>query len=173
MINVLIFIGIGGYITWQKTKEAVTREFEKRSQDFTKFPNSEDFIYKSRKPYCVDAADYYGELVYARPADRGDRYGEMAVKLRKWISQANGIVSSEAERFKTTADLKVLCEKGEVVVLNVVLPLKSTDKLSKQPIVRALREKGLTNEHAKYIVYYDATFYGCGSNEAVCRGRCG
>lgn len=136
------------------------------------FPKSqEDFLFHTRAPACVDASkDYHGQAVYARPSDAADRYAEIAPKIRDWIAKGNGIVNSEAARLNVDANLKINCDNGEISVLNIVLPLKSTGKIDKQPVAAALREKGFTNEKAKYIVFYDGKMYGCGSDEAECTG---
>lgn len=135
------------------------------------FPQSPtDFFYHTRTPACADQSDHNGQLIYARPSDAPDRYIEIAPKLKQWIANANGLVNAEANRFGMTADLKIFCENGEMSVLNVVLPIKSADKIAKQQVAEALIEKGLTSEHAKYIVFWDGKMYGCGSEEAECTG---
>lgn len=133
-------------------------------------PSTIDFIFHTRSPACADQSDYHGQAIYARPADASDRYETIAPKLKQWIANANGLLNAEASRFDMTADLKIFCEQGEISVLNVVLPLKSADKVDKQPVAAALQEQGFTSEHVKYIVYWDGTMYGCGSDEAKCTG---
>lgn len=61
---------------------------------------SESFVMSMKEvpPACITGdEDHRAQLVYARPQDTGDRYDEMAPKIRKWIAQGNSIINDEAK----------------------------------------------------------------------------
>ena len=175
IITIVISVGIGSYYGYKQYQKYQKLYGNFSQEDFEKYGDyGGDFggfsIFNPRRPACVPEEDFHAQAIYARPSDAPDRYSIMVPKLRGWIADGNGIVNTEAKRFGKTADLKVACEGEEVSVLNVVLPLSSTNKIDKQPLAAALREKGFTKDNIKYIVFYDAKVYGCGDPNAECPG---
>lgn len=166
VINIVIALVIGGRITYEKSKEAIVKRFPS-------IPSfSGPFSGGSSKPACVDANDYHAQLVYARPKDVVSRYQVMAPKLRSWFGSANGIVSEEAKKFKVKADLKVACEKGDISVIEVVLP--NTDNYyykasqeTRKALVKDFGSSGYNKSNIKYIVYYDGKASGCGGQTCI------
>ena len=128
---------------------------------FPEIPQSPaDFIFRTRKPLCVEQDDYRAQIVYARPSDAADRYESISKKQKQWVANANGILNNEAMKFGMTADIKVACENGEISVLNIKLP-KSSSELNTHDgkttlgITASLKELGYKDSKTKYIVYYD------------------
>lgn len=172
VINVIIFLVISAKITIQKTREAMTREFEKRAGSFQMPKSSGDgggpSLFGSGKPACTDEKDYHAKILYARSNDSASRYQEMAPKLRDWFKGADGIVSDEAKKFGVTADLKVFCENGQISVTEVVLPntgkfyAESSD--TRGVLTADLTKLGFNKKNEKYIVNYDGSASGCRQN---------
>lgn len=162
VINVIVFVIIGGKITFEKSKEAITKQF---AQNFPKIPTSDNFsLFPQGEPACAD--DYHAQLIYARPKDVESKFKEVAPKLRVYFKSADGIVNDEAKKFKTSARLKVFCEKGEISVSEVVLP--STEGYyfgvssgTRDVLVSDLRQLGYNKRNSKYIVLYDGRGAGC------------
>ncbi|MBI4010407.1 MAG: hypothetical protein HY361_04455 [Candidatus Aenigmarchaeota archaeon] len=145
--------------------------------DFPQMPSSPaDFLFHTRKPFCVENDDYRAQLVYARPSDAPDRYDEISQKQKQWISNANGIVSNEASKFGITADIKIDCRNNEINVLNVVLPKTSSqyntnDGKTTLAIAESLKELEYKDSKVKYMVYYDGNADGCEGGKAKCSGQ--
>ena len=113
----------------------------------------------ARPPACVDAipGDTYVVVIYARAFDDADRYATKAPTLRGLVEQANGLVNDAAMATGgTTADLRVLCASGQVVVRNEVLPTPLAQS-SFNTIVADLRAKGYQDTRLKHWVYFDDT----------------
>lgn len=173
IINVIIFLAVGAKITFEKSKEAIVKQIGQNFQ-IPKFPGAGGGfgIYNERKPTCADSSDYHGQLIYARPADSADRFLEVSPKLKKWLSEANGILNTEAERFKVTADLKMVCLGGEVKAENVVLPkARNFYDLSadtNQAVITDLMKLGYSDKKTKYIVWFDGDGNPSGCGGSVC-----
>ena len=113
----------------------------------------------ARAPACVDGipGDTYAIVIYARAVDDADNYATKAATLRSLVAEANGLVNDAAMRSGgTTADLRVLCLAGTVVVRNEVLPTPRA-QASFTSIVMDLRAKGYSDTRVKHWVYYDDT----------------
>lgn len=164
-INVIIFLVIAGKITIQKTKEEFAKRSGEFSKNFPKFPSTDNFsLFPSGEPVCSN--DYYAQLIYARPKDAESRFTEVAPKLRSYFKNADGIVSEEAKRFKVSAHLKVLCEKGEISVVEANLPNNSQYYLNasagtREALMNELKGLGFNKKNIKYIVSYDGKGAGC------------
>ena len=162
LINIAIALFIGGKITFEKSKEAITREFEKNMPKFPGQDGGSSFMVGG-EPVC--ASDYYAQLVYAYPKGVISKYQEMVPKLRSWFKNADGIVSEEAKKFNVKADLKVLCDKGNISVAEVALPNTSAYYVTQDTRALLLSDfasLGLNKKNAKYIVFYDGDGAGCG-----------
>lgn len=164
-INVIIFLGVAGKITIQKTKEEFAKHSGEFSKNFPKIPTSGNFsLFPSGEPAC--SSDYYAQLIYARPKDVASRFKEVAPKLRSYFKNADGIVSEEAKRFKISAHLKVLCEKQEISVVEANLPNNSAYYLNassgtRDALIADMKGLGFNKKNAKYIVSFDGQGAGC------------
>lgn len=174
VINVVIFLVISAKITYEKSKEEITKAIDKKSKDFQapQFPGGEgSSFFGVGKPACTTANDYHAQLVYARTKDTASRYSEMAKKLTDWFTSADAVVNEEAKKFKTTAHLKVLCNKGVLSVAEVLLPQtkeyygSSSD--TRGVLISDLTTLGYNKKNEKYIVYYDGSASGCRRNGAT------
>lgn len=159
-INVVFALVIGVKITIEKSKEAIGKRFPGTSS-FSK----PSLFSGSSKTACTDAEDYHAQIIYARAKDANSRYEEMAPKLRSWFKSADGILSAEAKKFDVGANLKVLCENGEISVTEVVLP--NTAKFyggssdTRGVLTRDLVPLGYDKKNEKYVVFYDGKASGC------------
>ncbi|MBI3443280.1 hypothetical protein HY008_01280, partial [Candidatus Woesebacteria bacterium] len=116
--------------------------------------------------------DYHVQIIYARAKDTTSRYEEMAPKFRNLFRSADGIVNEEAKKFKMGANLKVLCENGEISVVEAVLPNTSAYYLnapqeSRKALIKDLGLNGYNKENTKYIVWYDGKASGCGGKTCI------
>ncbi|MBI4067215.1 hypothetical protein HY407_02435 [Candidatus Gottesmanbacteria bacterium] len=164
VINVIIFLVIAGKITIEKSKEEIAKRFPSFSQ-----PALFD---GSTKSACTDGEDYHAQIVYARAKDTTSRYQDLSPKLRSWFRSADGIVNEEAKKFKMSANLKVLCENGEISVIEAVLPntdvyYASAPQETRKALIKDLGLSGYNKENTKYIVWYDGKASGCGGNACI------
>lgn len=170
VVNVVIFLVVGGIITYQKTKEAITKQVSQGFQ-MQNFPGGGSSFFGSGEPVCVDVNDYHTQIIYARAKDTTSRYKEMAPKLREWFKSADGIVNGEANKFKVTANFKVLCEKGEISVVEAVLPNTNdyyhNSQDTRAVLIRDLSALGYNKKNVKYVVHYDGKASGCSQNGAA------
>ncbi len=159
VINVVIFLIIGGKITLEKSKE----EFAKRMPSI---PSFQDFSEASSKTACAD--DYYAKILYVRSKDTTSRLPEMSSKLKGWFKTADGILNTEAKKFNMSANLKVFCVNGEVSVIEVELPnaekVYTTSSDTRKLLTADLTKLGYNKKNEKYIVYYDGIASGCRIN---------
>ncbi len=164
LINVVIALFIGGKITIEKSKE----EIAKRFPSFSK-PALFDGFGKSA---CTDGEDYHAQLVYARAKDTISRYQELAPKLSSWFKSGDAVLNEEAKKFKMSANLKVLCENGEISVIEAVLPNTGVYYLNapqetRKALIKDLGQSGYDKENTKYIVWYDGKASGCGGKTCI------
>lgn len=114
-------------------------------------------------PACVAATPntYYVHVIYARASDDADRYASIVPTIRKLVADANAYVDAAGQATGSGLDIRVLCDNGEVVVENLVLPTsKSSDSFS--TIVSDIRALGYNDGKKKYWVWYDDnTTCGC------------
>ena len=169
IINVVIFLGISAKITFEKTKEAL-RQAQGKPFDVSNLSKGGFSMFGSGEPVCVDASDYHTEIVYARAKDTTSRFQEMVPKLRSWFKGADGIVNDEAKKFKMTANFKVLCDRGEISVVEAVLP-NTADYYYKSPDTRGVLIRDLAllshnKKNVKYVVHFDGKASGCNQNGA-------
>lgn len=162
----MIALFIGGKITIEKTKEAITK-------NIPGIPSfSTPSLYGgSAKTACTDSKDYHAQIVYARAKDAANRYQEMMPKLRSWFKSADGILNEEAKRFNVSANLKVFCEKGEISVVEAVLSntrgYYSSSSDTRGILTADLVLLGYNKRNEKYIVFYDGSASGCRKNGAA------
>lgn len=160
LINLAIFLFIGGKITLQKTQEAI-----QKNSSIPSFSSKDFSLFGSGKPDCTDAKDYHVKVLYARAKDTESGYQEMAPKLRDWLKSADGIVSDEAKKFKVSAHLKVFCENGQISVTEIILPNAASfygnSSDTRGVLIADFTKLGYNKKNEKYIVYYDGSASGC------------
>lgn len=170
VINVVIFLAISAKITIQKTQEAIDKNMPSIPSipSFSGGPFSSN---ESSKPACTDSNDYHAQIIYARPKDTTSRYQEMAPKLRSWFKSADGIITEEAKKFNVSTHIKIFCEKGEISVVEAVLPnissFYSNSPDTREMLVNDITALGYNKKNEKYIVYYDGSASGCSSDSAM------
>jgi hypothetical protein len=131
-----------------------------------------------RAPQCVFAeTDYHGLLVYTRPADTADRSAAMIDQIRRWFSQANGILAHTAALSGFTASYRMRCGAAGVPTVAVVTLPTSQAVDSYGSIVSDLRAKGYSSTKAKYWIVHDGMIScncsGIGSFESDSRNVIG
>lgn len=110
-----------------------------------------------RDPSCVagNPGDYYAIVIYARASDDTDDYAIKAPQVRDMVKAANFKVDEAAQVWGMHADLKVLCDaSNQIIVRNEVLPTsRNSDDFGS--ISGDLRNRGYTDPKVKHWVYYD------------------
>lgn len=108
-------------------------------------------------PPCVSdpSSDYHGEVVYALPTDRTDRYASMRDEIRTMVGEANGLLRAEAGEFGRTLDYRMRCDSdGAVTVWNVPLSTAAADTRFAS-VVNDLAAAGYGSPRVKYWVWVD------------------
>jgi len=107
-------------------------------------------------PKCVTnpGEEFHGHIIYARAADKPNRYSSRLTDIRTIVKQINGKLRDEASEFNRRVDLRVLCSRGDPVVTHVELPtpFAQTDFAT---IVGDLRAAGYASLLAKYWIWFD------------------
>ena len=104
------------------------------------------------------------QLIYARAGNTPDRFSSVLPLIRQYAADADNVVNVSAGRvgdgrrirFVTTTDCKPQ-------VMNVTLSGTGDDSF--RNMITELREKGLTNNDRKYLVFMDAAVGICGLGE--------
>ncbi|MEX2458319.1 MAG: hypothetical protein WD770_04985, partial [Actinomycetota bacterium] len=123
-----------------------------------------DLPARYRQPMCSRTNQYRFVAVYARAADRPDRYRAHVDAIRTAVKRANAFVHDEARRAGVDRlDLRFQCRGRQIDVVNAVMPTpSSTDSF--ETVEYDLKRGGLNDSLAKYWVWYD---------DATSTGACG
>jgi hypothetical protein len=123
-----------------------------------------DLPSRYRQPVCARSNQYRFVAVYARAADRPDRYWAHVDAIRTAVKRANAFVHDEARRAGVNRlDLRFQCRGKQIEVVNAVVATpSSTDSF--ETVEYDLKKSGLNDSLAKYWVWYD---------DATSTGACG
>jgi Calx-beta domain-containing protein len=94
--------------------------------------------------------------VYARPADRPDRYTRVVDSLRTFAAETDEIFNASAARYGATRHIRFVTDaRCKLVVANVVLTSAGDDSLDNT--MAELAARGYDDPHRKYLVFMDST----------------
>ncbi|HLG00738.1 MAG TPA: hypothetical protein VI916_09710 [Acidimicrobiia bacterium] len=108
-------------------------------------------------PVCVadPTSEHHGQVIYARPVDRPDRFVALEGEIRDMVGHANAAIRAEASSFGSELDLRIACaETGEPDIDSVPLST-TTARTTFSTIVADLRALGYASPWAKYWIWVD------------------
>lgn len=112
------------------------------------------------------------QVIYARAADRPDRYTQFLPSFRQWTREMDAVFRDSAATTGGERRVRfVLDPDCELVIPNVVLSPGGDDSFL--ATVRELEARGFTRKDRKYLVYVDAVGILCGQGHIAVDDRPG
>ncbi|MGQ0602842.1 MAG: RICIN domain-containing protein, partial [Anaerolineales bacterium] len=103
---------------------------------------------------------YRAQAIYARAADRADRFAQYTTSLRNWVRDVDTIFEQSAAETGGWRKVRWVHDAGcEAVLLNVVLSNTADDNFTNT--INELRAQGYNRTDRKYLIFMDATIL-CG-----------
>lgn len=100
------------------------------------------------------------QVLYARAADKPDRYSAYVSSIQQWAAEIDTAVSNSAHQTGGERHVRYVHDVAcRPIVENVVLPVDGDDTITN--MIFALQTMGYTRPDRNYLVFMDATIY-CG-----------
>ncbi len=113
------------------------------------------------------------QVIYARPADRPDRFGALRSLIETWAAETSGVFNESAAQTGGSRLVRFVTQPSpdcELKIDNV--PLSSTADDSFGNTISELREIGYNRSDRKYMVFMDANVL-CGIGQIIADDRPG
>lgn len=107
-------------------------------------------------PPCIGdgTSGHRVRAVYARPADRPDRYAQVVEEIRAWAVEVSDVFRASAAQTGGEREVRWLMPDCDLQVDHVVLSAQGDDSIA---ATRAeMRALGYTNDQRKYLVWMDS-----------------
>ncbi|HET9772457.1 MAG TPA: Calx-beta domain-containing protein [Acidimicrobiia bacterium] len=96
------------------------------------------------------------EAIYAFPADRPDRYGQVLPSIRQWAAETDAVFQASAAQTGGTRRIRFVTDGNcDLVVNRVALSSRGDDTLD--TTIAELATQGYNRSNRKYLVWMDST----------------